>query len=134
MFQKIRLGSTSILEYSQDQHLSDNTASNNMYRMNYMPLDRTIQLGSICTLPATDACGELPQFRSMKVPVPMVHLMSPTSKQHSPNNAPVWSDTWTIRREPINITMSIVENNLWIFTLVNYMLLPIPYTYMQVHV
>lgn len=134
MFQKIRLGSTSILEYSQDQHLSDNTASNNMYRMNYMPLDRTIQLGSICTLPATDACGELPQFRSMKVPVPMVHLMSPTSKQHSPNNAPVWSDTWTIRREPINITMSIVENNLWIFTLVNNMLLPIPYTYMQVHV
>lgn len=134
MFQKIRLGSTSILEYSQDQHLSDNTASNNMYRMNYMPLDRTIQLGSICTLPATDACGELPQFRSMKVPVPIVHLMSPTSKQHSPNNAPVWSDTWTIRREPINITMSIVENNLWIFTLVNNMPLPIPYTYMQVHV
>lgn len=63
---------------------------------------RTIQLGSICTLPATDACGELPQFRSMKVPVPIVHLMSPTSKQHSPNNAPVWSDTWTVRREQIS--------------------------------
>lgn len=44
-------------------------------------------------IPATDACGVFPQFKSIKVPVPMVHLMSPTSKQHSPNKAPVWSDT-----------------------------------------
>lgn len=32
--------------------------------------------------PAIDACGVLPVFTSTKVPVPMVHLISPISKQH----------------------------------------------------
>ena len=43
------------------------------------------------SLPATDVCGLHPVLMFMKVPVPMVILTSPTSKQHSPNMAACWS-------------------------------------------
>lgn len=42
-------------------------------------------------VPAMEVWGLLPVLMSMKVPVPMVILTSPTSKQHSPNMAACWS-------------------------------------------
>lgn len=54
-------------------------------------LDRIILMCVWVSLPATDVCGLLPVLMFMKVPVPMVILTSPTSKQHSPNMAACWS-------------------------------------------
>lgn len=63
--------------------------------------EQNVSLRRVCwcleCVPATEVWGLFPVLISMKVPVPIVILTSPVSKQHSPNIAACWSAIYTTK-------------------------------------